>query len=123
VFAGSLGIMLGLIAGYVGGAVDGLIMRIADVQLTFPAILIALLINGVVKSVFGNRLDAMSTLAVAGICDRIEFLGAICAPPCAAPSWWRRTRITSAAAQLIGPSRASDHAASRAAERNGAESW
>ena len=63
-FSGTLGIVLGLIAGYVGGAVDGLIMRIADVQLTFPAILIALLINGVVKSVFGNRLDAMSTLAV-----------------------------------------------------------
>src|SRR5216683_6468373 len=55
-FSGTLGIMLGLVAGYVGGAVDGLIMRIADVQLTFPAILIALLINGVVKSVFGNRL-------------------------------------------------------------------
>jgi peptide/nickel transport system permease protein len=64
VFAGTLGIMLGLIAGYVGGAVDGLIMRIADVQLTFPAILIALLVNGVVKSIFGNRLDALSTLAV-----------------------------------------------------------
>src|SRR3954453_12626900 len=64
VLAGTLGIMLGLIAGYVGGAVDGLIMRIADVQLTFPAILIALLVNGVVKSVMGNRLDAMSTLAV-----------------------------------------------------------
>ena len=63
-FSGTLGIVLGLVAGYVGGAVDGLIMRIADVQLTFPAILIALLINGVVKSVFGNRLDAMSTLAV-----------------------------------------------------------
>jgi peptide/nickel transport system permease protein len=64
VFAGALGILLGLIAGYVGGAIDSLIMRIADVQLTFPAILIALLVNGVVKSVFGNRLDAMSTLAV-----------------------------------------------------------
>jgi peptide/nickel transport system permease protein len=64
IFAGTLGIGLGLIAGYVGGAVDGLIMRIADVQLTFPAILIALLVNGVAKSVFGNRLDAMSTLAV-----------------------------------------------------------
>jgi len=64
VFAGALGVLLGLIAGYVGGAVDSLIMRIADVQLTFPAILIALLVNGVVKSVFGNRLDAMSTLAV-----------------------------------------------------------
>jgi peptide/nickel transport system permease protein len=63
-FAGVLGVTLGLVAGYVGGAVDGLIMRIADVQLTFPAILIALLVNGVAKSVFGNRLDAMSTLAV-----------------------------------------------------------
>ena len=34
-----------------------LIMRIADVQLSFPAILIALLVNGIAKSVFGNRLD------------------------------------------------------------------
>ena len=64
VFSGALGIALGLIAGYFGGAIDALIMRIADVQLTFPAILIALLVNGVVKSVFGNRLDAMSTLSV-----------------------------------------------------------
>jgi peptide/nickel transport system permease protein len=63
-FSGALGILLGLIAGYVGGAVDSLIMRIADVQLTFPAILIALLVNGVAKSVFGNRLDALSMLAV-----------------------------------------------------------
>src|SRR3984893_17639739 len=64
VFAAVLGIGLGLIAGYFGGAIDGLIMRIADVQLTFPAILIALLVNGVAKSVFGNHLDAMGTLAV-----------------------------------------------------------
>jgi peptide/nickel transport system permease protein len=63
-FSGTLGIVLGLIAGYVGGAVDGLIMRIADVQLTFPAILIALLVDGIAKSVFGNRLDPMGTLAV-----------------------------------------------------------
>jgi peptide/nickel transport system permease protein len=64
VFSGTLGIVLGLIAGYVGGHVDSLIMRIADVQLTFPAILIALLVNGIVKSVFGDRLDAMSTLGL-----------------------------------------------------------
>jgi peptide/nickel transport system permease protein len=63
-FSGTLGILLGLIAGYAGGYVDSLIMRIADVQLTFPAILIALLVNGVVKSVFGDRLDAMSTLGL-----------------------------------------------------------
>lgn len=63
-FAAALGIGLGLIAGYFGGWVDGLIMRIADVQLTFPAILIALLIDGVVKSLLGNQLDAMTTLGV-----------------------------------------------------------
>ncbi len=72
-FAGVLGVTLGLTAGYVGGAVDGLIMRIADVQLTFPAILIALLVNGVAKSVFGNRLDAMSTLAVLVIAIGLSF--------------------------------------------------
>jgi peptide/nickel transport system permease protein len=73
IFAGTLGIALGLIAGYVGGAVDGLIMRVADVQLTFPAILIALLVNGVAKSVFGNRLDAMSSLAVLVVAIGLSF--------------------------------------------------
>jgi peptide/nickel transport system permease protein len=46
-----LGVSLGLIAGYVGGKVDAFIMRIADVQLSFPAILIALLIDGVARAV------------------------------------------------------------------------
>ena len=73
ILAGALGITLGLVAGYVGGAVDGLIMRIADVQLTFPAILIALLVNGVAKSVFGNRLDAMSTLTVLVVAIGLSF--------------------------------------------------
>ncbi len=72
-FSGALGILLGLIAGYVGGAVDSLIMRIADVQLTFPAILIALLINGVVKSVFGNQLDAGSMLGVLVLAIGLSF--------------------------------------------------
>jgi peptide/nickel transport system permease protein len=45
----TLGVTLGLVAGYIGGRVDSLIMRIADVQLTFPAILIALLIDGIVR--------------------------------------------------------------------------
>jgi peptide/nickel transport system permease protein len=44
---GAIGIALGLISGYAGGWVDASIMRIADVQLTFPAILIALLLDGV----------------------------------------------------------------------------
>lgn len=63
-FSATLGITLGLIAGYVGGTVDAVIMRIADVQLTFPAILIALLVDGVVKSVLGGQLDEVTTLSV-----------------------------------------------------------
>jgi peptide/nickel transport system permease protein len=72
-FASTLGIALGLTAGYFGGIIDGLIMRIADVQLTFPAILIALLIDGVVKSVFGNQLDAGGTLAVLVVAIGLSF--------------------------------------------------
>jgi peptide/nickel transport system permease protein len=72
-FSGALGILLGLIAGYVGGAVDSLIMRIADVQLTFPAILIALLVNGIAKSVLGNRLDAASMLGVLVLAIGLSF--------------------------------------------------
>ena len=53
-FAAVLGITLGLLSGYMGGRVDNIIMRIAEVQLTFPVILIALLIDGVARGIFGN---------------------------------------------------------------------
>ncbi len=54
VFAAAvIGITLGLVAGYAGGRTDALIMRIADVQLTFPSILIALLIDGIAHGIFG----------------------------------------------------------------------
>jgi peptide/nickel transport system permease protein len=43
------GVSLGLLSGYFGGRIDAFIMRIADVQLSFPAILIALLIDGVAR--------------------------------------------------------------------------
>ena len=49
-FALALGVTAGLIAGWRGGVVDAFIMRIADVQLSFPAILVALLIDGIVRS-------------------------------------------------------------------------
>ncbi len=49
--AAVVGTFLGLLSGYVGGALDSVIMRIADIQLTFPAILIALMIDGIVGSV------------------------------------------------------------------------
>jgi peptide/nickel transport system permease protein len=50
----AVGLSAGLWAGYAGGRVDTVIMRIADVQLTFPAILTALLIDGVALAIFKN---------------------------------------------------------------------
>ena len=49
VLAMFIGVTLGLISCYVGGKVDAFIMRVADVQLSFPSILIALLIDGVAR--------------------------------------------------------------------------
>jgi peptide/nickel transport system permease protein len=48
-FSMVLGVGLGLASGYVGGRLDAFIMRVADIQLSFPAILIALLIDGVAR--------------------------------------------------------------------------
>ena len=62
VLAMTIGIALGLVSGYVGGKVDAFIMRVADVQLSFPAILIALLIDGVARAVLPK--DSHDTLAL-----------------------------------------------------------
>ncbi len=67
IVAMALGITLGLVSGYVGGAVDALIMRIADVQLTFPAILVALLIDGVVRGIISvKRHDEIAIYVIVG---------------------------------------------------------
>ena len=58
IFAMVIGIVLGLISGYVGGRTDAFIMRIADIQLSFPAILIALLIDGVARGIVPKELHA-----------------------------------------------------------------
>jgi peptide/nickel transport system permease protein len=55
-FSMILGVSLGLTAGYAGRWIDALIMRIADVQLSFPAILIALLVNGVARTALPREL-------------------------------------------------------------------
>jgi peptide/nickel transport system permease protein len=49
--AAAVGIVLGLACGYFRGIIDAVVMRIADVQLSFPAILIALLVDGVTRTV------------------------------------------------------------------------
>ena len=61
------GVSLGLLAGFVGGTLDAFIMRVCDVMLSFPAILIALLIAGVARALFpnGNESLAFGVLIIA----------------------------------------------------------
>ena len=55
-----VGVALGLVAGFRGGWVDGVLMRLCDVMLSFPAILVALLIAGVGRAVFPNAPDSLA---------------------------------------------------------------
>ncbi len=55
-----VGVALGLLAGFVGGAVDAFIMRVCDVMLSFPSILVALLIDGVGRAIFPNAHDTLA---------------------------------------------------------------
>lgn len=76
-FAMVLGATLGLIAGYTGGRTDSIIMRIADIQLTFPAILVALLIFGVAKGItpptYRDEVAIWVLILAIGLSDWVQF--------------------------------------------------
>jgi len=55
-----VGVGLGLLSGFAGGKVDAFIMRVCDVMLSFPSILIALLIDGVGRAMFPNAHDTLA---------------------------------------------------------------
>jgi peptide/nickel transport system permease protein len=63
-FSVALGVTLGLASGYIGGRIDALIMRIADIQLSFPAILIALLVFGVARGLIEPAYHEQGAIAV-----------------------------------------------------------
>ncbi|MFM2186538.1 MAG: ABC transporter permease [Burkholderiaceae bacterium] len=67
-----IGVGLGLLSGFVGGRVDAFIMRTCDVMLSFPSILVALLIDGVGRALFPN---AHETLAFAVLILAIAMSG------------------------------------------------
>jgi peptide/nickel transport system permease protein len=72
-----LGVTLGLIAGYVGGWVETVIMRVADVQLTFPAILVAMLIFGIAKGItppeYRDQMAIWVLILAIGLSDWVQF--------------------------------------------------
>jgi len=51
----TIGIVIGLVSGYVGGKIDSVLMRIADVQLSFSTLMVAIIILAIVKSSFGGE--------------------------------------------------------------------
>ncbi|MBE7417282.1 MAG: ABC transporter permease [Ideonella sp.] len=55
-----IGVALGLLSGFAGGVVDAFIMRVCDVMLSFPSILVALLIDGVGRALFPNAHDTLA---------------------------------------------------------------
>ena len=59
-----IGVGLGLLAGFVGGKIDAFIMRVCDVMLSFPSILIALLIDGVGRALFPNAHDTLAFMVL-----------------------------------------------------------
>ena len=72
-----IGVTLGLIAGFVGGWPDTIIMRVADVQLTFPAILVAMLIFGIAKGIvppeYRNQVAIWVLILAIGLSDWVQF--------------------------------------------------
>lgn len=76
-FAMVLGIVLGLLAGYLGGWVETLIMRVADIQLTFPSILVAMLIFGIAKGVtpveYRDQMAIWVLILAIGLSDWVQF--------------------------------------------------
>lgn len=72
-----IGVTLGLIAGYCGGWTDTLIMRVADVQLTFPSILVAMLIFGIAKGItpveYRDQMAIWVLILAIGLSDWVQF--------------------------------------------------
>ncbi len=59
-----IGVALGLLAGFYGGWIDVALMRLCDVMLSFPAILVALLIAGVGRVLFPNAQDSLALVVL-----------------------------------------------------------
>ena len=73
-----IGIVAGLAAGYIGGKVDAVIMRIADIQLSFPTILIALLIDGIMRGILDREQYEAMIIPVLVLSIGNLKLGAVC---------------------------------------------
>ncbi len=100
-FAMVLGIALGLISGYLGGWTETIIMRIADIQLTFPSILVAMLVFGVAKGItpveYRDQMAIWVLILAIGLSDWVQFARVV-----RGATLVERSKDYVAAARLIG---------------------
>ena len=98
-----IGITLGLISGYFGGWTETIIMRVADVQLTFPSILVAMLIFGVAKGItpveYRDQMAIWVLILAIGLSDWVQFARVV-----RGATLVERNKDYVAAARLIGRS-------------------
>lgn len=95
-----IGITAGLTAGYLGGILDSVIMRLADVQLALPTILVALLINGILRAVAPGAASDLAIIVLIlsiGLSGWVQFARAV-----RASTMVERSQEYVLAAQLIG---------------------
>ncbi|MEL6915756.1 MAG: ABC transporter permease [Pseudomonadota bacterium] len=100
-FAMTLGIFLGLLSGYIGGWTETIIMRTADVQLTFPSILVAMLIFGIAKGItpveYRDQMAIWVLILAIGLSDWVQFARVV-----RGATLVEKSKDYVAAAQLIG---------------------
>ncbi len=98
-----IGITLGLISGYFGGWTETIIMRVADVQLTFPSSLVAMLIFGVAKGItpveYRDQMAIWVLILAIGLSDWVQFARVV-----RGATLVERNKDYVAAARLIGRS-------------------
>ncbi|MEM7500087.1 MAG: ABC transporter permease [Pseudomonadota bacterium] len=103
VLAMIIGITLGLLAGYLGGWLETIIMRLADVQLTFPSILVAMLIFGVAQGIVApehrEEMAIWVLIISIGLSDWVQFARVV-----RSSTLVEKQREYVAAARLIGRS-------------------
>ena len=99
-----IGVAAGLVAGFVGGWVDAVTMRVADIQLTFPAILIAVMVDGISRAAFGqadhNRVAVLVLILAIGLSGWVQY-----ARPVRGATLVERNREYVAAATMMGIAR------------------
>lgn len=101
-----LGITIGMLAGYIGGRLDSLLMRLADIQLSFSTLMVAIIFLAITQAMFGsetfNRYAVFFLIAVIGVAEWPQYARTVRATVLAEK---RKEYVDSARVLGFGPGR------------------